>query len=337
MSKSVFGLLLILLFISLATLALEISPVKASFSITINGDGSIFPQWAPLSTSDNLTYTLTGNVTSEFDGVVIERDNIIFNGAGYTVQGVGSSSMINGISLIGRCNDTVENVNVNGFECGIELSICYVGNNTITGNNVTNNWDGIYCITVYNDNCIAGNNITNNGFGIVFWHASNDSITGNNISANQSAGILLISSQYNTIMGNNITNNQWGINTECGNEGDPIPLSSDNNIYLNNFINNSEQVNMSVVMYDSSVTALTPNNWDNGTYGNYWSNYNGTEIDHSGIGDTLYIIDASNADHFPLIHMVPEFSSFLILPFFMIATLLAVAFYKKKTIQYKRL
>ena len=41
--------------------------------------------------------------------------------------------------------------------------------------------------------------------------------------------------------------------------------------------------------------------------------------------DAPYEIDADNIDHYPI---VPEFPSFLILPLFMIATLLAVIVYR---------
>jgi hypothetical protein len=70
--------------------------------------------------------------------------------------------------------------------------------------------------------------------------------------------------------------------------------------------------------------------------GNYWSDYltrypNATETD--GVWNTPYVIDANNTDYYPLTvqyAVIPEFPSFLILPLFMIATLLALIIYKKK-------
>jgi hypothetical protein len=79
------------------------------------------------------------------------------------------------------------------------------------------------------------------------------------------------------------------------------------------------------------------NTWDDGSKGNYWSDYltkypMAVEIDGTGVGNTSYFIDATNIDHYPLMNqtIIPEFSSYLILPVMMIATLLAVVTYKKK-------
>jgi hypothetical protein len=106
--KSVSVIILSLLVISTSTLAFKIQVVKADDgTITINADGSINPSTAPILTADNVTYTLTGNITAaNVDGIVIERDNIVLNGAGYTILGSGSG---NGITLENMSNVTINN------------------------------------------------------------------------------------------------------------------------------------------------------------------------------------------------------------------------------------
>lgn len=46
---------------------------------------------------------------------------------------------------------------------------------------------------------------------------------------------------------------------------------------------------------------LKIDSFDNGTRGNYWSDYNGTDSNGDGIGDTPYLIDANRTDFYPLI------------------------------------
>jgi len=65
-------------------------------TIYIKADGSVSPPNAPISSIDNVTYTFTGNI---YDEIVVQRDNIVIDGAGYTLQGTGSGR---GIDLTDR-------------------------------------------------------------------------------------------------------------------------------------------------------------------------------------------------------------------------------------------
>ena len=61
--------------------------MRASGTIYIKTDGSIDPPTAPIQRNGGL-YTLTGNITSDSDGIMIERKNMTVDGAGDTVQGI---------------------------------------------------------------------------------------------------------------------------------------------------------------------------------------------------------------------------------------------------------
>jgi parallel beta-helix repeat protein len=362
MNRAVYASLTILCLLSISSITGLIQVVKADGeTITINADGSITPSTAPVSTLDNATYTLTSNITSSSDGIIVERDNIIIDGDQYTVQGPGTSI---GINVTGRSNVTVKNTTISGFVRGIYLD--NTNRTTISGNSITNNDYGI-AFSSSSNVCISGNNITaTSEYGIWLGSSSNVSISGNNITANNSYGIYLASSSNNSISGNNITNNLGGVpsggmvliyssnnnsifgnritnssmgvwlygcskNSISGNNitanGGGINLedSSNNTIYHNNFIGNAFRVSS-----DGS-----PNTWDNGypSGGNYWSDYNGTDANHDEIGDTPYVIDANNTDNYPLMNVIPEFPPFLILPIFFVATLLAVIVYRKKGVE----
>jgi parallel beta-helix repeat protein len=230
---------LTLLLTSLLTLAFNIQPVKASGTVYIRADGSIDPSTANITSMDNVTYTFTGNIS---DFIVVERDNIVVDGAGYTVQGTGSGT---GIALSERSNVTIKNMTIKAFHYGIWLDASS-NYNSISGNNIiANNGYGIMLFSS-SGNSISGNNITNNVYGIDLYSSSGNSISGNNIIANNGYGIWLeYSSNYNSIYGNNITNNECGIS---------LGFSSINNsIYGNNITNNECGISLSYSSYNSVV------------------------------------------------------------------------------------
>lgn len=95
-------------------------------------------------------------------------------------------------------------------------------------------------------------------------------------------------SSNNRIIGNNITTNVYGIGLTLS--------STDNNLFYNNFEENNAQAYCD--------TQSSGNFWDDGypSGGNYWSDYNGTDSDHDGIGDVPYLIESDNQDDYPLMN-----------------------------------
>lgn len=128
--------IMILLLTSLSILALNVQPTKAwsGGTIYIRSDGSVDPSDAPIQRDGDI-YTLTGNIN---DSIVVEKDNIIVDGVGYTVQGTGNES---GIDLTSRSNVTIKNTEIKAFEFGINL--WQTESTFIYGNNVTSNRFGI--------------------------------------------------------------------------------------------------------------------------------------------------------------------------------------------------
>lgn len=152
--KVVSTIMLVLFLLGMSTLVFYTKPVKASGTIYIRANGLIDPETAPISTVDKVTYTVTNNV---YDSIVIERDNIVLDGEGYTIQGAGSWA---GIDFEERSNVTIKNVVIKGFRYGIDIDSS--SNISIHGNNITNNlYDGIY-LDESSHNRIFGNNITEN-------------------------------------------------------------------------------------------------------------------------------------------------------------------------------
>lgn len=245
-----------------------LAPVFSSPSyvyIYIRADGSIDPTGVLVSTSDNVTYQLAGDINST---ITVQRSNILIVGNGYALQGNGSGE---GIRLIGVTNVSVTDMNIRGFDNGIDLSGT-------------------------SEDIISENNITaNNGIGISLYNSYNNTISGNNITANKGEGIHLdYSSNYNGIFENNIKDNDY--------LAIYIDSSSGNLVYHNNMVNNTDQVYVAPYGYPPF------NSWDNGMEGNYWSNYLGVDSNADGIGDTPYFIEANNTDRYPLMGLFSSFS-----------------------------
>jgi parallel beta-helix repeat protein len=98
-------------------------------------------------------------------------------------------------------------------------------------------------------------------------------------------GISIGISESNIIVGNTISNST--------SQGIVLWDSPNNAIYHNNFVNNT------LHFYDTGATPSL-NAWDDGEEGNFWSDYNGTDANSDGIGDTPYRVDSNNQDGYPL-------------------------------------
>lgn len=282
--------------------------VEASATIYISEDGSIVPMTANITSADNVTYYFTDH---NYDSIVVERNNVTIDGAGYMLKGTGI-----GTGIRCRRNVTIKDIQIQAFHYGVRIE--NAENNTITGNDIRNCTIGISFGEAWN-NTVSWNTIANNTRGIsgTSWH---NSIMGNLIT-NNTYGIRYDYAQDDVVYENNVTYNEYGvyIDFNCYN----------NTFFHNNFVNNTIQA------YAEQGQA---NVWDDGypSAGNYWSDYidvndyhgsyqNETGPDH--VWDHPYEIDPDNIDHYPII---PEFPTLLMTPLLMAATLLVSWAYKER-------
>jgi parallel beta-helix repeat protein len=283
-----------MLLTGILTVTVNVQPVKSDYAWTepiyIRADGRVQPSTAPISSFDNVTFTLTdniaGNVPANSSAIIIQRDNVIMDGAGHTLRGTQAAAS-EGIVLTGRSNVTIKNMNITGFSWGIFLNSS--NNNSVGGNNITNNAFGIE-LDSSSSNGISGNNIANNWDGIELDSSSSNGISGNNITANKGDGIGLGSSSINNnVSGNSFVNDGLFVYDSFGNmmadnlvNGKPLVYLEDvsdyavgdagqvilfkcNNITVENL--NLSNTTIGVELSETNNTAISGNNITVNNYG----------------------------------------------------------------------
>jgi parallel beta-helix repeat protein len=217
-----------------------------------------------------------------------------------------SSSAI--IAYASSNNIIVENQITESAHYGITLEVGYDNTpsnyNNIIRNNITSNLERGIRVTSSSHCRVEENIIANSEIGIqLYGSACQQNNIINNTVVNHIWGIQMTAGpSFNNVTGNSIANNEYGIY---------IFNSNSSLFFHNNFINNRRHVSINLpVDVDDSPDSLVPsvppsvNAWDNGREGNFWSNYTGTDTNGDGVGDTFYVIDDNNQDHFPLMNPV---------------------------------
>jgi len=378
-------------FVELASANIMPTP-PPTVQVYIKADGTVEPATTPIEQVGDV-YVFADNLLNHT--LTVERDNIVIDGAGFTLKGVGVNT---GITLSGRKNVTIKNVYIKNYVSSVWLQqstnntirdnimltcmnvvLDSSSNNQIIGNNITGQDTGfgygvqlnsgssknsilrnsftdigiaVRAIDVEHnvisgnyfvrggtnvlvkgdENTISKNMMVNGRDGIkVTGSGSRNSVFGNNVTGKTECGIEVSWGSSNTVHDNQVTSCSVGVSLGYDREYSDREVE-DNVFYHNNFINNTQDAFAGWVSGDNS--------WNKGEKGNYWSSYNGTDIDGDGVGDRAYVINENNADYFPLMEpveipettipeTVPEFPSWIVLPLFFVATLVGVVARRK--------
>lgn len=287
--KAILGIVLTLLFAGMLTLTFNIRPANPEpGTIKVPDDYSTIQEAINSASPGDTVFVQTGTY---YEHLTITKNNV-------TITGENADSTIidgNGSPMVVVDVDTANDVKISGFTIqngseGIEL---YLSNGTIIRENTIrgNTRSGI-TLDCSDSNTMVDNKLLNNDIAIELYSSASNSIS-NNILSNNSVGFsLIVGSTDNSIFGNTVSYNEYA--------GVEVWQSGGNTIYQNNFIENDLQV------YPDRT-----NVWDNGAEGNYWSDYAGVDVKtgpnqdapgSDGIGDTAYVINANNTDHYPLMY-----------------------------------
>jgi nitrous oxidase accessory protein len=218
---------------------------------------------------------------SNSTGCVIENNLIEDNIVGISVSGASSGNTVSGntlrhnqrsIELFDSPNNIVSDNNITGaLESGISLDSS--PGNTVTGNRISDLAEGMGAL--------------------MLWKSSNNVISRNILFGGNP--MLMIECSGNILYENFVMDSEYGL---------VVGASSSNSIYGNYFINVTQQV-----LDTDEAGQLSENSWDKGKEGNYWSNYNGTDSNGDGIGDSPYVLYENNQDNYPLMDYQSSSSS----------------------------
>ena len=179
--------------------------------------GGVYNETLIVNKTINITSTDKINTIIDGEGytdvIYITADNV--NISGFTIKNGSGSGNYSGTGIHIRSNNTnisnniIDSNNIHG------IFIASYIDNTIFGNTISNNQNGIYVYDSRNHRIINNNIISNSDSGIHLHQSIENIIMGNIISQNEDAGGIYLGAQSNnnTIKNNNIDNNEFGINS----------------------------------------------------------------------------------------------------------------------------
>ncbi len=200
-----------------------------------------------------------------------------------------SNNTLSGIVQNRASYSTITANNITGS--GVDGLVIIEGNsNIVYGNRINaDGWQGITLRLNVNGTIVAKNYITG-CVGIRLEWASNSIVSANIIKDSNYTAIALVHGDNNILSGNHVENTWIGI--EVGYDQTDIsrnggPKADNNTIFHNNFINNLQQ--------GRDWNWLGTNHWDSGGEGNYWGDYNGSDWNFDGLGDSAYILEEAKS------------------------------------------
>ena len=272
-------------------------PVIADVQITIDADGTISSIESGIQNQSSI-YLFTQDIDGSLN---VLKDNIIIDGKGY--------KLVNGgIQLKNRKNVTIQNIVIEEKN-GLYIDSC---NDILIINNTflhVYRLSGVHCFHSWKIE-VKNNTFENSLKGIYFNNITLSKIIENIFVNPAGASLELIKLTYSLVSDNIIY---------AGSSNLPFHLmQSNNNEFLRNWVLESRGSGIEMlqsfdnIFLENRFEAITPvfitspeypNTWDNGSHGNYYSDYRYRYVNAHAIGDVMdtpYVIDDNNVDNYPL-------------------------------------
>jgi len=221
--------------------------------------------------------TVTENTLSPTGSHVV---TVLGNNCNISNNQIDSNLIVYGqrnICSYNRCSGSVD----------IETDDSYIYSNTLQG--VEHGYSNF--VISGNNNIISKNTIDGFSYGLKI-NGANNLARLNHLS---NCGVGLVPSTNNIYYGNTVETTIWPVS--------PIYqiINADGNrsVLVHNNIYHGEFMPLNGVLVEP-YTKDTVDYYDNGAEGNYWSNYQGTDTDGDGVGDTTFYLDPHHIDRYPL-------------------------------------